>query len=291
MKIELKEITIRDLTRGYQDNGDDGVFGYGGKLNIRLPYQREFVYSDNQRDAVIKSVINKFPLDVMYWSLRNDGDFEILDGQQRTVSICQYVNDDFSFDGLGFVNLQDDEKSNILDYKLMIYVCSGTPSEKLKWFEIINIAGEKLTNQELLNAIFAGPWVTDAKRYFSKVNGPAYGLGSKYLKGAVNRQAYLETAIKWKSKDKIKDFMGLHQHKPDATDLWLYFESVINWVQVKFPEYRSQMKGLNRGKLYDEFKDEELDPAKLEKQVKALMMMSRIKKVFIHTSFQVTKNN
>ena len=147
MKIELKEITVRELTNGYQDNNEAGVVGYGGKLDIRPPYQREFIYKDKQRDAVINTIKNDFPLNVMYWAVRDDGNFEVIDGQQRTISICQYVNSDFSFESLYIHNLQDDKKEQILDYKLMVYLCTGTDSEKLEWFKIINIAGEKLTDQ------------------------------------------------------------------------------------------------------------------------------------------------
>ena len=168
MQIELKKITVRDLTAGYTDNAENGVFGYGGKLDIRPPYQREFIYKEKQRNAVIDTVVQGFPLNVMYWATREDGTFEVIDGQQRTISICQYVNGDFAFDMRYFHNLQTDEQEQILDYELMVYVCSGSDSEKLQWFRTINIAGEKLTEQELRNAVYSGPWVSDAKRYFSK---------------------------------------------------------------------------------------------------------------------------
>ena len=179
MNIKLKEITIRELTAGYVDNQEDGVRGYGGKLDIRPPYQREFVYKDHQRDAVIHTVSKGFPLNVMYWAVRDDGNFEIIDGQQRTVSICQFVNKEFSVvygdipQHRKFNSLQDDEQEEILNYTLMIYFCEGSPSDKLNWFRTINIAGEKLTDQELRNAVYSGSWVTDAKRYFSKSGCPA----------------------------------------------------------------------------------------------------------------------
>ena len=144
---------------------------------------------------MIDTVRKDFPLNVMYWAVREDGHYEVIDGQQRTLSICQYVNGDFSIKGLAFHNLQDDQQQQILDYKLMVYFCSGTDSEKLDWFRTINIAGEELTDQELRNAVYAGPWTADAKRYFSKTGCPAYGLASDYLKGSPIRQEYLETAI------------------------------------------------------------------------------------------------
>src|SRR5215469_5395675 len=173
MKIELKEITVEKLTDGFVDNAEQGVVAYGGKLDIRPPYQREFIYKDKQRDAVIDTVRKDYPLNVMYWAVREDGKFEVIDGQQRTLSICQYVAGDFSIKGLAFHNLKDDQQKQILDYKLTVYLCSGTDSERLEWFRTINIAGEELYEQELLNAVYAGPWTADAKRYFSKTGCPA----------------------------------------------------------------------------------------------------------------------
>src|SRR3954453_20705421 len=164
MKIELQEMTVRDLTAAYQDNEEAGVVGYGGKLDIRPPYQREFIYKDKQRDAVIETVFKGYPLNVMYWAVRDEGGYEVIDGQQRTISICQYVAGDFAYEGRYFYNLQPDEKDRVLDYELMVYLCSGADSEKLEWFQTINIAGAQLTKQELRNAVYSGPWVTDAKR-------------------------------------------------------------------------------------------------------------------------------
>jgi len=219
MKIELKKITVRELTNGFEDNDENGVVGYDKKLDIRPPYQREFIYKDKQRDAVIDTITINFPLNVMYWAVREDGNFEVIDGQQRTLSVCQYVNGDFSVDGLAFHNLTKDKKDQILNYELTIYFCSGTDSEKLEWFKIINIAGERLTDQELRNAVYSGSWVTDAKRYFSKNGCPAFGIGSDYLNGSPIRQEYLETAIKWISKEKIEDYMSKHQHDQNASAL------------------------------------------------------------------------
>lgn len=271
MKIELKEITVRELADSYEDKDEDGVIGYGGKLDIRPPYQREFIYKDKQRDAVINTITKNFPLNVMYWAVREDGEFEIIDGQQRTISICQYIDGDFAFNGRYFHNLQNDEQEQILDYKLMVYLCSGTDSEKLEWFKTINIAGEKLTDQELRNAVYAGSWVSDAKRYFSKNNCPAYGLGGDYLNGTAIRQEYLETTIKWISNDNIEEYMAKQQHKPNANSLWLYFQAVIAWVQSTFPIYRKEMKGIDWGTLYSLFKDKELDSKKLEAEISKLM--------------------
>ncbi|MBQ4433807.1 MAG: DUF262 domain-containing protein, partial [Bacteroidales bacterium] len=206
MNIELHKITVRELTQGYVDNNEYGVRAYGGRLDVRPPYQREFVYKDKQRDAVIDTLTQGFPLNVMYWAVRDTGladvssasgnrdgcepSFEIIDGQQRTISICQYVNGDFAFNFRYFHNLQPDEQEQILNYPLQVYICSGTDSEKLKWFRTINIAGEALTEQELRNAVYAGSWVSDAKRYFSKNGAPAAKIGSDYLNGSAIRQDY-----------------------------------------------------------------------------------------------------
>ncbi len=271
MKTELKKITIRELTKGYEDKGHDGVFGFDGKLDIRPPYQREFVYDDKKRDAVIDTIMKNLPLNVMYWAVRDDGTFEVIDGQQRTISIAQYANSDFAFNDRYFHNLQDDEQEQILNYELMVYHCTGTDSERLDWFKTINIAGEKLTDQELRNAVYSGPWVTDAKRYFSKNGCAAFGLGSRYLNGSPIRQEYLETAIKWLNNGEIELYMAKHQLDADALKLWEYFESVIDWVEKTFTNYRTEMKGLDWGGLYNKFKDTKLDSAKLETEVAKLM--------------------
>lgn len=271
MKIELNEITVRDLTNGYKDNAEDGVIGYGGRLDIRPPYQREFIYKDKQRDAVIDTITKEFPLNVMYWAVREDGDFEIIDGQQRTISVCQYVSGDFAYMFKYFHNLKEDEKEQILNYKLMVYVCSGTDSERLNWFRIINIAGERLTEQELRNAVYAGSWVTDAKRYFSKSGCAAVKIGSDYLTGTAIRQEYLETAIDWISNGNIETYMGNHQHDPNANALWLYFQSVITWIGGTFTYKRKYMKGVDWGVLYNKFKDEIYDTKALEEETAKLI--------------------
>lgn len=271
MKIELKEITVRELAEGYKDNAEAGVAGFGGHLDIRPPYQREFIYKDKQRDAVINTIKKNFPLNVMYWHVREDGNYEIIDGQQRTISICQYINGDFSFEERYFHNLQKDEQEQILNYKLMVYFCSGTDSERLDWFRTINIAGEKLTEQELRNAVYSGSWVTDAKRYFSKTGCAAYNIGHNYLNGSPIRQDYLETAIDWISEGKIEKYMALHQHNPNASALWLYFQAVITWVQATFPVYRKEMKGIEWGRLYNKYKDIIFDTKKLEEDIQRLI--------------------
>lgn len=273
MDVTLKPIKIRDLVKDYVDNDEEGVRAYGGKLDVRPPYQREFVYKDKQRDSVIETIKKGFPLNIMYWVKKDDGTFEVLDGQQRTISICQYYKGDFTIDYIGFNNMTDDQKNQFLDYELMVYVCEGTDSEKLEWFKTINIAGEKLTDQELRNSVYAGPWLSDAKRYFSKTNGAAYNMASDYLSGSPIRQEFLEQALKWISNGQIEQYMAKHQHDTNANELWFYFTNVITWVETLFPSkyYRKEMKGQPWGELYNEYKDNHYDAETLEKEVKALM--------------------
>jgi len=290
MKIELKEITIREVSNGYINDNEEGVVGYGGNLNIRPKYQREFVYKDKQRDAVIETVKKNFPLNVMYWVKNVDDTYEVLDGQQRTISICEYVAGTFSLNALYIHNLTDIERDQILDYKLMVYFCEGNDKEKLDWFKTINIAGEKLYDQELRNAIYTGTWLTDAKKHFSKSNCPAYNMGSDYMVGSAIRQDYLQTAISWLSNDKIEDYMAKNQHKPNANELWLYFQSVINWIRVVFPKYRKEMKGVSFGPLYNSFKDKEFDAKKLEVEITELMQDEDVTKKSGIYEYVLTRN-
>ena len=271
MKIELHELTVREIAKNYVDNAENGVIGYNGKLNIRPKYQREFVYKDKQRDAVIETIVKGFPLNVMYWVKNFDNDFEVLDGQQRTISFCQYVHGAFSINNRAFHNLTQTEQQQILDYKVMVYFCEGNDKEKLDWFKIINIAGEKLTDQELRNAVYTGTWLNDAKLKFSKSNCAAYLQGNKYLNGDPIRQDYLETALKWINDGEIEDYMSKHQHDPNANELFFYFRAVIDWVENTFTKYRKEMKGLEWGVFYNQFKDIVVDTAELETEIAKLM--------------------
>ncbi len=274
MKIEQIDITVRDLVAGYKDDGEGGVVGYGGKLDIRPPFQREFIYKGEQRESVITSILGGFPLNVMYWSVRGDGTYEVVDGQQRTISIAQYVNRMFSVDGLYFHNQGIETKEEILNYKLMVYICEGTEKDKKDWFRTVNIAGEKLYEQELSNAVYAGPFVSAAKRYFSRTNCPAAGLGGDYMTGSPIRQDYLETVLRWISNGNIDDYMGIHQHDEKAAyELWRYFRAVIRWIEKTFTRKRkNMMKGVDWGTLYNKHKDADLDPDAIEKEVARLVL-------------------
>jgi len=284
MDIHEQKVTIREVTEGYFNDAEEGVRGYDDQLDIRPQYQREFVYKDKQRDEVIRTVMKGLPLNVMYWVDRGDKfvqdnpdepRYEVMDGQQRTISICEYVDGSFSVDDKYFDNLPTDVQEKILDYELFVYVCSGTDSEKLEWFRIINIAGEQLTDQELRNAVYAGPFVADAKRYFSKTGCAASTLADAYLRGSSIRQEYLETAISWaaaKDKISIEQYMAKHQYDSNAVALWSYFRSVIEWVQAIFPKKRKEMKGLPWGLYYNANHERtDLDAKELETEVSGLM--------------------
>ena len=276
MKIYLKEISIGDVTNGYVDNSEDGVTGYGGLLDIRPKYQREFCYDAKKRNAVIDTIMKGFPLNVMYWCKNADGTYELLDGQQRTVSFCQYVNGEYSVadkDGNTkyFFNLTEQEQHNFLSYKLFVYICEGGDKERLDWFKTINIAGEKLTDQELLNVNYTGTWLSSAKQRFSKTNCVAYRIGSKYVKGTPIRQEYLETALDWISDGSIPNYMAEHQFDENADELYNNFKNVIEWIETVFPNYRKEMLGIEWGRLYKEYHGIPYDCNTLESLVKELM--------------------
>lgn len=271
MNIEHRYIPIRDIVEGYKDSDEEGVVGYGGELNIRPKFQREFIYKDKQQLAVINTIMHGWPLNTMYWMKAENVGYELLDGQQRTLSIAKYHNSDFSYDGMYFHNLPKDKQEEFLNYKLHIYVCDGTDSERLEWFNVINTAGEKLSEQEIRNAVYAGEWLTDAKRYFSKKQCVAWRKGKDYLKGTPIRQDYLETLLRWISDSHIEDYMAKHQHDENASTEWAYFQKVIDWTQATFPTYRNEMKGVEWGDLYEHHKDDTLNPDDLEKRIKELM--------------------
>lgn len=192
---------IRDLIPGYMDDEVTGCYAMDGKLCIRPDYQRAFVYKDAQRNLVIDTVRKGMPLGIMYWMKKGEGSYELMDGQQRTLSLLQYCHEDYSIkvDGkdMYFHNLSQDEKDQILDYELLVYICEGTDAERREWFQRINVAGETLTNQEILNSVYSGPWCQDAKKYFSKPGGLCASIADRYLTGSAIRQEYVETALIW----------------------------------------------------------------------------------------------
>lgn len=289
MTIKQIEVTVRDITTGYINNDEQGVRGYNGQLDIRPPYQREFIYNDKEQQAVITTVLHGYPLNVMYWVKRSDDaecPYEVMDGQQRTLSLCEYVAGKFSYDYKNFFNQPDDIRKQILDYKLTVYVCEGEPSEKLEWFKTINIAGKPLNEQEINNAVYAGPFVSDAKRHFSKSNCGAYRLGKDLVNGTPIRQDFLKKALEWMADHETREgkpqtivgYMAAHQHDPNANNLWTYFQNVLNWAQTNFDlrHFKRIMKGLDWAFFYDKFGSTTLDTVQLAKRISELLQDDEI---------------
>ena len=244
MKIELSSIKVKDIFNGFKDDGEDGVFAYGGKLTIRPPYQREFVYDLKKQENVLHTIIKGFPLNTMYWVKTGDDTYEVLDGQQRTLSVMYFLSHklQITLNGKSYYNdsLPDDLYEALMDYEFMIYICEGAESEKLEWFEVVNIGGEKLTDQELRNSVYTGSWLTDAKRHFSKRNCAAKGLSDKYIAGDPIRQELLEKALKgiceYQGLNDVTEYMAKHKSDADSDELWQYFKDVIYWAEKIFPK-------------------------------------------------------
>ncbi len=291
MTIKQISVTVGKIIKGYVNNDDQGIRGYDGLLDIRPPYQREFIYNDKEQQAVINTVLHAYPLNVMYWVKRsNDADcpYEVMDGQQRTLSLCEYVSGVFAVDFKYFSNQPEDIRQKILDYELTVYVCEGEESEKLEWFKTINIAGKPLNEQEIRNAIYAGPFVSDAKMHFSKNNCGAYRLGKDLVNGSPKRQDFLKKALEWVADHETRGgkpqtavgYMSMHQHDPNAVPLWTYFQNVLHWAISTFnpKKFKKIMKGLDWAKFYDEYHEQALDIKGMESRVVELIGDDEIQK-------------
>lgn len=291
LTIKQIEVTVGDIARGYINSEEQGVRGYGGQLDIRPPYQREFIYNENEQQAVISTVLKGYPLNVMYWVRRSEDaecPYEVMDGQQRTLSLCEYVDGKFAYDFKNFFNQPADIQKLILDYPLTIYLCECEPSEKLEWFKTINIAGKPLNEQEINNAVYAGPFVTDAKRHFSKSNCGAYRLGKDLVNGTPIRQEFLKKALEWMAEHETREgkpqsvvgYMAEHQHDPNANNLWAYFQNVLNWTITNFDlkKFKKIMKGLNWALYYDKYHSTTLDTADLASRISKLILDSDVQK-------------
>lgn len=278
MKIILNNIKIKDIFNGFSDNGEDGVFAYDGKLTIRPSYQREFIYDLKKQENVLQTIIKGFPLNTMYWVKTGEDTYEVLDGQQRTLSVMYFLSHklQITLDKKSYYedSLPDDIYKNLLEYEFMIYICEGTESEKLDWFEIVNIGGEKLTEQELRNSIYTGTWLSDAKLHFSKRNCAAKGLSDKYIKADPIRQELLEKALKgiceFQNLNNITDYMAIHKSDKDSDELWQYFQDVINWIDKIFPKYYEDMKGLDWCHLYNKYHNNIYNSSTLKDEIKKL---------------------
>ena len=292
MKVEQRRIKIREIVG---DNNDffieDTTTGAvkamkDQKLDIRPEYQREFVYKEKQQQAVINSILNGFPLNTMYFVDRQDGSYEVLDGQQRILSICHFLNGNFAclipsktsvglFNTLNYNNLPKEKREQILDYELEVYVCNGTDEERMDWFQTINIAGATLTRQEILNAIYHGKWLNKCKETITKHNSSVMRKYGKYFNGKRERQDWLETVFEWKADDEkcadIPTYMGNHRDD-DTCNLFEYVERVFKWVEKVFGDYQKEMKGIDWGILYNKHKNDTLDPQTVQDEVKKLMM-------------------
>lgn len=273
-------ITVKDVCDGfvYNELEGKGLFGLSGKLTIQPEYQRNYIYASDggkKEMAVIESILKKYPLGLIYFNKVSDDEFEVLDGQQRITSIGRFVTDKFAIkdeNGMEqyFGGMARDKKARILETKLLIYECEGEETEIKDWFRTINIAGVPLNNQELLNAVYSGPFVTLAKEEFSNSRNANIQKWGSYVKGSVNRQDFLECALEWVSKRNIGDYMSHHRYENNITELKTYFNSVIDWVSGVFTDVEDEMCGLEWGRLYEEYHKKAYDPAKMSVEVRKL---------------------
>jgi len=285
MKTELHtEITIKEICNGftYNELEGKGLFGLSGKLTIQPEYQRNYIYADGKKDvAVIDSIIKGYPLGILYFVKTGDDTYEVLDGQQRITSFGRYVIGKFAVKVNGmenyFTGLAEDLQNKILDTKLLIYICEGTESEIKEWFKTINIAGVPLNEQELLNAIYSGKFVTTAKKEFSNSQNSNIQKWSAYIKGDVKRQDFLACALDWVSKGNKEKYMSEHRNSEDISELKNYFTSVIDWVSSVFKTVEKEMCGLKWGELYEKYHSNPYNPDEVDKKVKVLYADGAVK--------------
>ena len=279
METELKVYTVKELCEGfsYSETDGKGLYGLAGKLTIQPEYQRNYLYSENKSEkevAVIDSVLKKYPLGLLYFNKLPDGRLEVLDGQQRITSLGRYLIGKFSVmkngDPYKFKTLNEDERELIENTKLLVYICEGTETEIKEWFEIINIGGIVLNDQEKLNAIYSGPFVSAARKEFSNKEDARIQKWSCYISGSANRQEYLQEALRWVSHGNIKNYMQEHRRDTNINELKLYFNDVISWIERTFDNVYPKMKGLNWGELYEKYHNNPYDHVEVSKKVKEL---------------------
>ncbi|MDP3955705.1 MAG: DUF262 domain-containing protein [bacterium] len=281
MKTTLKtNITVKDICEGfvYNELEGKGLFGLSGKLTIQPEYQRNYIYASDggkREMAVIESVLKEYPIGLIYFNKVSDDNLEVLDGQQRITSLGRFVTDKFAVkDENGneqyFGGMAKDKKTKILETRLLIYECEGTESQIKEWFRTINIAGVPLNNQELLNAVYSGPFVTRAKEEFSNSQNANIQKWSAYVSGSANRQEFLECALDWVSKGNIGDYMSRHRKDKNIDELKKYFNTVIDWVSSVFTDVESEMRGLEWGRLYEAYHKKSYSPKKVSEEVQKL---------------------
>jgi hypothetical protein len=289
MKTTLRtDITVRDICEGfvYNELEGKGLFGLSGKLTIQPEYQRNYIYASDggkKEIAVIESILKGYPIGLIYFNKISDDKFEVLDGQQRITSFGRFVTNKFAIkdqNGMEqyFSGFASDKKTKISETKLLIYECEGTESEIKEWFKTINIAGIPLNDQELLNAVYSGQFVTLCKEEFSNSQNANIQKWSAYVAGSANRQCFLECALEWVSKGNIGDYMSRHRYNKDIKELKTYFNTVIDWISTTFIDVESEMRGLEWGRLYEEYHSKSYDPKEVSKKVKNLYGDLYIKK-------------
>lgn len=281
METELRtDLTVADICEGFVYNQLEGkgLFGLGGKLTIQPEYQRNYIYAEgggSREQAVIESLLKGYPLGLIYFNKVAADKFEVLDGQQRITSFGRFVTDKFAIMENGnprmFSSLPKDQQKKIKNFPLLIYQCEGTETEIKQWFETINIAGVPLNEQELLNAIYSGPFVTKAKEEFSNSQNANIQKWSAYIRGSVNRQDFLERALEWVSNGDIGSYMSAHRNDKNINELKTYFNSVIDWVSTVFEDVYPEMRGLEWGRLYEEYHAKSYNQANVKTAVELLM--------------------
>ena len=276
MKTKLHtEWTVADICDGfvYNELEAKGLFGMGGRLTIQPEYQRNYIYADGKRDvAVVESVLKGYPLGVIYFVKTADGRFEVLDGQQRITSLGRFFNGKLGIkdeNGLpqSIGSIAKEKREKFLNTELLIYECEGTETEIKEWFRTINIAGVPLNTQELLNAVYSGPFVTAAKGVFSNTQNSKMQMWQAYVSGAANRQDILATALEWVSRGHNEEYLKDHRFSSDITELVNYFNSVIDWVRTVFPLVENEMRGLPWGELYEKYHTQPYNPAHMKQRV------------------------
>lgn len=272
-------ITVREICDGfvYNELEGKGLFGLSGKLTIQPEYQRNYIYAENKKEVpVIYSLLKGYPLGLIYFNKLSDDRLEVLDGQQRITSIGRFVTGKFAIkDESGmeqyFNGIAADRQSKIMDTRLLIYECEGEESEIKEWFKTVNIAGIALNDQEVLNSVYSGPFVTLGKHEFSNSQNANIQKWKAYIAGNANRQDFLECALDWVSKGNISDYMSLHRYDTNINELKTYFNTVINWVSSVFIDVVSEMRGLEWGRLYEEYHNRPYDPKKVSADVLKLL--------------------
>ena len=281
MRTQLLTYKVNEVTEGFSYNELEGkgLFGLAGKLTIQPEYQRNYIYADGKRDvAVIESLLKGYPLGLIYFNKLEDGHLEILDGQQRVTSFGRYVTGKFAIIDENetpqyFSGLPKDKQEKILNSELLVYECEGTESEIKEWFRTINIAGVPLNSQELLNAVYSGPFVTAGKAEFSNTQNANIQRWSAYVRGSANRQDFWERALEWVSNSKavtVGDYMSSHRHETHIKEVTTYFNTVIDWADALFAELENEMCGLEWGRLYESYHKSAYDPKQLSSKVQSL---------------------